>query len=320
MSGFSWTRVVSGFSRTKESAVKKLALALVTTTSLAATACSIDVQGEAAVLREQKRISVTGTPNLTVRSFDGTLEFRSWDRDEILIDIERRAASAAEARDIDVEVTESNGDIVVEARRPPRQGFLEQIGNPSPRVRMVLAVPRRLNLEARTGDGAIMARDLNGRIELSTGDGSIRLQGIQGRMTIRTGDGAITANELQGSVTVSTGDGSVMLSGRLDELTARTGDGAIDINVLPGSAMRDDWNVSTGDGGVKILLPPDFNADINATTGDGGISSTGVAVMGSTRRPEERERRRKELRGRVGSGGEMLVIRTGDGPVEIHVR
>ena len=297
---------------------KKLALCLTATAALAAPACTIDVQGEAAVIREQKRIAVTGTPNLTVRSFDGTLEIRSWDRDEIVIDIERRAGTAADARDIVVAVTESDGDILVEARPPRRDGFFEHIGQSSPRVRMVLAVPRRLNLEVRTADGAIMARDLTGRIELSTGDGSVRLQGIQGHMTIRTGDGAITASELEGSVTVSTGDGGVLLSGRLEELSARTGDGAIDINVLPGSTMRDDWNVSTGDGGVKILLPPDFNADIEATTGDGGISSSGVAVVRST--PRDRERRRRELRGRIGDGGELLTIRTGDGPVDVRVR
>jgi hypothetical protein len=301
---------------------KKLSLCLIAAASVAATACTIDVQGEEAVLRDQKRLQVTGTPNLTVRTFDGTLEFRSWDQPEIVIDIERRAATEADARDIRIDVTDNDGDILIEAKHPNRRGFLEHMG-PSPRVRMIVAVPRQLNLEARTGDGAIMARDLDGRIELSTGDGSVRLQGIRGRMTIRTGDGAITASELQGSVTVSTGDGSVMLSGRLDDLSARTGDGAIDVNVLPGSTMRGDWNVSTGDGGVKILLPPDFNADIQATTGDGGIATTGVTLASSSRpddQERQRERRRRELRGRVGSGGEMLTVRTGDGSVDIHVR
>ena len=45
--------------------------------------------------------------------------------------------------------------------------------------------------------------------------------------------------------------------------------------------MRGDWRVSTGDGGVKILLPQDFNADIEATTGDGGIATEGVELASS---------------------------------------
>lgn len=299
---------------------KKLVLCLIAAVSASASACTIDVQGEStAVVQEQRRIAVTVTPNLTVRSFNGSIELRGWDRDEILVDIEKRAATEADANDIRVDVTEGDGgDVLVEARPRNRDGFFEHFGQPSPRVRLLLSVPRRLNVEARTGDGAILARELNGRIEFSTGDGSIRLQDIQGRMTFRTGDGAVTANELQGSVTVSTGDGSVLLSGLLNELEARTGDGAIDVNVLPGSEMKGSWRLSTGDGGVKILLPQDFNADIEATTGDGGIATTGVAV--ASRPGGREERRRREVRGRVGKGGEMLTVRTGDGPVDIHVR
>ena len=297
--------------------MKKLALTLVATAALGASACTVDVHGEDAIVRERKRIPVTGVPNLTIRSFDGSIEIRGWDREEIRVDLERRAATDADARRIRVDVTESGGEVVIEARQGQRDGFFEHFAYQSPRVRMVLAVPHRLNVTARTGDGVILARDLNGRIELNTGDGSVRLQDVQGRMTIRTGDGAVTANELQGSVTVSTGDGSVLLSGRLDELEARTGDGAIDVSVLPGSIMKSNWRVSTGDGGVKILLPQEFNADIEATTGDGGIATSGVAVAGPAREPQER--RRRELRGRVGSGGELLTVRTGDGPVDIHV-
>ena len=299
--------------------MKKLALGLVAAAALGASACSVEVHGEDAIIREQKRIPVSAMPQLTIRSFDGTIEIRGWDRNEILVELERRASTEEDARSIKIDVTESEGDVLIEARPGQRNGFFEHFGRRSPRVRMLLTVPNQLNLEARTGDGAILARGLAGRVELSTGDGSVRVQDIQGRMTIRTGDGTVNANEVQGSVTVSTGDGSVFLSGQLDELEARTGDGAIDVDVRPGSVMKGDWRVSTGDGGVKILLPQDFNADIEATTGDGGISSTGIAVIRTI--PDERERRRRgELRGRAGKGGEMLTVRTGDGPVDIHVR
>ena len=294
--------------------LKKLAPYLIAV-SVASSACSIDVQGEESVLREQKRIPVAGTPDLTVRTFDGSIEIRPWDREEILVDIERRAGSVEDARRIVVDTTEQNGVVRIEARQPERDGFFEHAGGRSPRVRMVITVPRQVNVDARTGDGAILARDLNGRIELRTGDGSIRLQGMDGDITLSTGDGAVTAGELRGRVAITTGDGSVNLSGRLDSLTARTGDGAIDVDALPGSMMRDDWSISTGDGSVRVRLPADFNADIDAHTGDGGIVTTGVAVA----RPRD-ERRARDLRGRVGSGGQMLTIRTGDGAIDIHAR
>ena len=294
--------------------MKKLCLSLLVAVSASSAACTIDVQGEESVVREQRRFAVSGTPDLTVRTFDGSIEIRPWDREEILVDIERRAGSVADANEIVVETSNQDGVVRIEAKPPERNGFFEHTGR-SPRVRMILTVPRRVNVDARTGDGAILARDLNGRVELRTGDGSIRLQGVDGDIRISTGDGAVTAGELQGRVSVSTGDGSVNLSGRLDELTARTGDGAIDVDALPGSTMRDDWAISTGDGSVRLRLPAGFNADLDAHTGDGGIVTHGVALVQP--RPEGGGR---DVRGRVGSGGQLLTIRTGDGAIDVRAQ
>jgi hypothetical protein len=296
--------------------MKKLCLSLLVAVSASSSACTIDVQGEESVVREQRRFAVSGTPDLTVRTFDGSIEIRPWDREEVLVDIERRAGSEAEAKEIVVETSSQDGVVRIEAKQPERHGFFEHAGGRSPRVRMLLTVPRRVNVDARTGDGAILARDLSGRIELRTGDGSIRLQGVDGDIRISTGDGAVTAGELQGRVSVSTGDGSVNLSGRLDELTARAGDGAIDVDALPGSTMRDDWAISTGDGSVRLRLPAGFNADLDAHTGDGGIVTNGVALV----QPRPERRRGGDVRGRVGSGGQLLTIRTGDGAIDVRAQ
>ena len=66
-----------GISRRRTS-VKKVALCLLATTALASSACSVDVMGQTAILREQKRIPITSadTGSLTVRVFDGSLELR----------------------------------------------------------------------------------------------------------------------------------------------------------------------------------------------------------------------------------------------------
>jgi hypothetical protein len=295
--------------------MKKLACYLLLAVSAGSSACTIDVQGEESVVREQRRFAVGETPDLTIRTFDGSIEIRPWDRAEILVDIERRAGSEAEARRIVIETSNQDGVVRIEARSPERDGFFEHAGGRSPSVRMLIAVPRRVNVDARTGDGAILARDLSGRIELRTGDGSIRLQGLDGDITISTGDGAVTAGELHGRVAVSTGDGSVNLSGRLDELTARTGDGAIDVDALPGSAMKGDWAISTGDGSVRLRLPTGFNAEIDAHTGDGGIATHGIVLA-----QQSPDRRGGDMRGRVGSGGHLLTIRTGDGAIDVRAQ
>jgi len=299
--------------------MKHLALCLLGSAALASTACTIDVHGmdgQGVAVREQKRIPLTGSPNVTIRTFDGSIELRSWDRDEILLDIERRAETAVDAKVIEVETSEAGGNVLIEAKRPERRGFLMHMHR-APSVRMMVTVPRMLNLEARTGDGSIDARDLSGRLELRTGDGSVRLQRIDGDITVSTGDGSVSARELGGMVVVSTGDGGVDMSGRFAGLRARTGDGLIGIDALAGSTMQREWTVSSGDGGVTIRLPPDFNAEVDARTGDGAISTSGDIAL---TRPAGEGERRRVVRGRVGTGGEVLTLRTGDGSIRIVAR
>jgi DUF4097 and DUF4098 domain-containing protein YvlB len=307
--------------RRRKAVLKKLALCLSTMAALASSACTIDVQGygagQQATVREQKTIQLTGMPTVTVRVFNGSVQLRSWDRNEILVDIERRAATVDDAKRIVVETSEDSGNVRIEAKSPRLSDDWIRIGRSSPSVRMTINVPRQLRVDVRTGDGAIDAHDLSGSVQLRSGDGPIRLQRVDGDISVTTGDGSVTARELGGTVVVATGDGSVEMSGRFEGLRARTGDGPISIDALPGSIMRSEWRVTTGDGGVMMRLPKDFDADVEAHTGDGGITTTGVEVL----MPQNREDGdRRNVRGRVGKGGEMLTVRTGDGSINLVAR
>jgi hypothetical protein len=289
---------------------------LATAVALTAAACTIDVQGQERVVREQKRITVTGPLNLNIRTFDGLIELRSWDRPEVLVDIERRATND-DVRDLEVRTTENNGFITIEAVRHHRRDRLIHLGRwGSSSVRLRVTAPRELTVEARSGDGAILARDLSGRIDLQTGDGSVRLQQVAGEINVRTGDGTVTASDVGGAVMLQTGDGSVDISGRLDAVNVRSGDGSVRIDARPGSMMRREWSVTSGDGPVSVRLPADFNANLDAHTGDGAISAVGVMSTDPVEL-RRRDRRRGVLRGKIGSGGETLLVRTGDGPIVV---
>ena len=64
--------------------MKNLALCLLGSAALASAACTIDVHGmdgQGVTVREQRRIPLTGSPNVTIRTFDGSIELRSWYRD-----------------------------------------------------------------------------------------------------------------------------------------------------------------------------------------------------------------------------------------------
>ncbi len=300
--------------------VKNLVIGLLATAALASSACTIDVQGSGegaqATVREKRTIPLTGMPTVTVRVSNGSVQLRSWDRNEILVDIERRAATLEDAKRIVVETSEDSGNVLIEQKNPRHSDDWIHFGR-SPSVRLTINVPRQLRVDVRTGDGAIDAMDLTGSVQLRSGDGPIRMQRVDGDISVTTGDGSVTARELGGTVAVATGDGSVEMSGRFEGLRARTGDGAISIDALPGSIMKSEWRVTTGDGGVMLRLPKEFNAEVDAHTGDGGIRTTGIDVL----TPQSREDGdRRNMRGRVGQGGEMLTVRTGDGSIDLVVR
>jgi hypothetical protein len=78
--------------------------------------------------------------------------------------------------------------------------------------------------------------------------------------------------------------------------------------------MEEDWDITTGDGGVTLYLPKGFNAQVDAHTGDGSIRNELEIAGGDSPRNE----RQRTLRGRLGDGGRSLRIRTGDGSIRLR--
>ena len=82
-----------------------------------AVACSVDVRGSEVSTREEKRFTVSTTEpvELKLRTFDGTLVVRSWDKNEVLVEIERRAPDQSAAEALVVNQTQDGNKITIEA-------------------------------------------------------------------------------------------------------------------------------------------------------------------------------------------------------------
>ena len=108
----------------------------------------------------------------------------------------------------------------------------------------------------------------------------------------------MTVDGARGRLDVDTGDGGVNVTGRLTSVKLHTGDGSIVYRAEPGSEMSDNWDITTGDGGVTLYLPSGFGAELDAHTGDGSIRND-LDVVGE---PEtEKGESRRTLRGRLGA-------------------
>ena len=132
---------------------------------------------------------------------------------------------------------------------------------------------------------------------------------------MHTGDGSIELDDVTGNVDTDTdtGDGSILVAGKLTSVRARSGDGRIAIRAEPGSTTGGDWDIHTGDGSITIDLPDPFGGELDAHTGDGGIQLRNLTLSGVSG-----ELDRHNMRGRLGSGGKTVRVRTGDGSITIR--
>jgi DUF4097 and DUF4098 domain-containing protein YvlB len=298
-------------------AVPEFRLGLLTSAAvvLLATGACVEIGGTDVakyVEREEKHFTVSGKPDVTVATFDGSIEVRPWDRADVQVIVEKRAASKEAAATIEVQSQQNGNHIVVDVKGPRREGF-DLHFNDRRSAKLIVSVPAASDLNAKSGDGSIDVEGINGRVELRSGDGSIRGHQLGGDVNAHSGDGSIRLDGVKGALTVDTGDGSIVAAGAFTSVRARSGDGSVTITAESGSSSTSDWDITTGDGSVTVLLPEGFGAEIDAHTGDGGIHMPDFTLSNVTG-----QMARNTVRGRLGAGGSIVRVRTGDGSITLR--
>lgn len=147
----------------------------------------------------------------------------------------------------------------------------------------------------------------NSSVHVSSEDGQLILQGVTGELTLRTGDGGIEVIDSQGQLKVSSGDGHIRIANFEGQADARTGDGAITLDGRFSSLAA-----RTGDGSISLAVAPDSNFTIE--TDAGGITNQGLTITEDVA-PSSRTKRWK-----VGRGGNVFVLYTGEGSIVLRPR
>jgi DUF4097 and DUF4098 domain-containing protein YvlB len=294
---------------------------------MAFAACEVNLNTEGLSARETKTFAVKGQPEVVLDTFDGAIELHSWDRQEVEVEIEKRAMEQALIDEIKVRADQQGDVVTIKVTGPRRTEFRGvTIGmHISPTARLRVVVPRSSNIQATSGDGSIRAEAVEGKILLTTQDGSVTATRIGGDIQIRSGDGSIRLDNVTGKLDLETEDGSIGLEAQPSVLKARTGDGSIRAMISPDSTMTDNWDLATSDGSVMLQLPGLFNAEIDAETSDGTVRSDHPLLSDEDRLErrrgedgDERRDRRRILRAKMGDGGKILKVRTGDGTIRIE--
>ena len=238
-----------------------------------------------------KEFQLTGMPELNLRVDDTHVRIEPWDKNYVSVDVTTENMKLGQSPG-ELEIHDYQRDNFVEITMKER-GVHFSIGwSRSRRSETMIRMPAKAKLDIQTSDGSLMVSRMNGEFRL------------------RTSDGRLTAEDLDGILDASTSDGRLTVSGKFSALNTHTSDGRMEVTVAPGSAMMRSWSMRTGDGGIRLRLPKDFNADLDVHTGDGHLDvEMPVTVSGRIGG--------HEMRGKLGSGGELLTVRSGDGSVVI---
>lgn len=239
------------------------------------------------VERDTSRFDVGNAPQVSVETFDGAVSVHGWDKSEVVVNVVKRAANEKAMRGIRFNAVKDGNQIKIVATFD--KAFAERIAQGvttiNANANLEIFVPRDVILRASSGDGHLALDGVNGQADLVTADGSIDVAEGRGRILAKTADGRIRIVKFDGAAEATTGDGRITLEGRFAQLTARTGDGSI-----------------------TLVLPANFDAIIE-TDAERVINESDLTVI------EEPTTSKHLRRWKVGKGGTVLSLRTGDGRI-----
>lgn len=231
--------------------------------------------------QETKSFQVSGSPRVSINTFDGEVTVRGWDKSEVQYKATSRAENDEALKQLDI-ITEQHGQMVSITARNEHQRHAS--------VAFEVFVPRQTTVHVSSGDGSVSLDGVSGEITLRSGDGAITVTNSGGLLHVNTGDGTIQISKFDGQVDARTGDGAIALDGIFKALSARTGDGEISLTVPAGSSFT-----------IETNLPDE-------------ISNEGFTVS------EDITRSPRLKRWKIGNGGQIFVLRSGEGKILLRPR
>lgn len=188
---------------------------------------------EIETITETKPFSATG--KLQLKNVNGSVEVRSWDRNEIKVECEKSARTAEELKLIQLTMDLTPARAAIEVKLPKRAGTWFGESEIRAAVKFVITVPATAELS-----------------EVRTINGAVKVTGVRGKVNAGSVNGRVSGDNLAGSIKLSTVNGGV---------DAR----------LVSVASSDHLEFATVNGGVTVKLPSDIAATLNASTVNGGV-------------------------------------------------
>ncbi len=299
----------------------------------------------------KKVFQVGSGGKLTIETDRGSIEVRTVESDTLEVEVIRKldARDREEAdeilKDFHIEFSQSGNDVHIHAEFKKDWHSLWGWRGRRLRLRYLVSVPRRYNVDLKTSGGSISVDDLEGEVigktsggslhfgrikgavSGKTSGGSIKLANCAGTTDIRTSGGSITIGEVEGKVTARTSGGSIRIDRARGSVEARTSGGGISVEDLIGEVNaktsggsvtarifgqpQADCSLSTSGGNVVVYLADDVAVDMDATTSGGHVETEiPISVQGMLGK--------NRVRAKINGGGPELLLRTSGGSIYLR--
>ncbi len=298
--------------------------------ALMLSACSDIMADRDANISKSFQVSEGG--RLVLDSDLGSIDVSSSDKNSLTVDIIRKikTSNSSKVEEIlknsRIDFRQEGKDVFVKAEHRRNNHWKSFWDGRSLEVRFVITVPRKYNVDLKTGGGSITVSDLEGEVTAKTSGGSLHLGSIQGPVTGRTSGGSITVAGGSGPMDVNTSGGSINLGKVAGPINAHTSGGSIQIDEAMGDLKASTSGgsiyatlskqplsaseLNTSGGSIQLYLNPALNLNLNAKA-SGGRVDTDVPVT------IEGKIERSSLQGKMNAGGPELYVHTSGGSVHI---
>jgi hypothetical protein len=195
------------------------------------------------------------------------------------------------------------------------------------RLNFKVAIPRKFNLEMRTGGGA-RVDDIDGTVKVSALGGSLTMGNVSGSLTAASKGGSLTIGNVGadlearcegGMTTIGRVNGRVLLTAEGGSVWIKEATVALDATVTGGSVTAylpkspsSDCKITANGGGIDLRLGPSAAVTIDAACTAGSVMSDFViaAKKGGTNS--------SQLKGDMNGGGPVLILRTKGGSIHLN--
>lgn len=252
---------------------------------------------------------------LAIKNLNGPIDVRAGSGDRVEVRATIRVEARGNASDVTFDVRERAADdveICTVYRGRSDCDPDNSWNDVRVSVRYTVDIPKGMRLRASTGNGDVSVSQSVADVDLSTGNGDVTIRESTGRVTASSGNGDVTISAAAGPVKVSTGNGRIIANTSRGPVDASTGSGDIDVKMGALSADLGSMSFTSGNGSVRVTLPPDFNGELDANTGNGSINTDfELRVQGRLSM--------SRIRGTIGNGnGPLIKLRSGNGRLEIR--